>query len=213
VIDGIAWDSNYFLVWDNVDPLSKLSVTYRDPAPNILSAVIIDPGDQIEIKFSVPVAMSDPGLEIWTERNCESFITADLWVDNVENCKAVFQTTTILVLTVNVVASGNVVPGTAIKFNDNVLVQADSLLSDDIKASIQLTRSMELSPVTLTISPPYSLNSCADLVIDLSSIGNLAGKPISTISITYTANSLDTSDTSLQAYIGFAMQDFLKVIN
>lgn len=175
--------------------------------------MIIDPGDQIRVSFSVPVAFEDVEItEFWIERNCSFYIKSDssLWRDQRDgDCVAVFHTSATLVMTVNMFVSASVMEGGEIQFDGGVLKRANSLFSETISATHTLTRGETTSPGTLVISTPESLNSCGDLIIDLSTIGNLAGKPLSNISIAYFATA-DTSDTSLKAYLNVTMQDYLK---
>jgi hypothetical protein len=192
-----------------------LILTYNDPAPDILGAVIIEPGDQIQITFSDPVAINSihDESEFWNERNCSFFITSssNLWRDGFEgDCRALFHTAAVLVLTVNFEISYQVVPGNGIAFNDDLLRRANSLFSKDIGGDlIKLTRASVLDPGSLVISSPDTLSLCSNLIIDLSSIGNLDGKNITSIEIQYVATP-DSSDIALRKYIELTKVNYIE---
>ncbi|KAL3898975.1 MAG: hypothetical protein SGCHY_002370 [Lobulomycetales sp.] len=205
-IDSIDWYLNYYLD-------SPLAITYLDPAPSVVSAEIVSPGDQIVIIFDVSVALTS-GENLWQDRNCSFFVSdsSNLWRDGFEDdCTAIFRTKKTLVFTFSAAVTESnstaLLPGSSFEFISSV-IERETSFSNSVQGIAALSRSSGLtSTAILVINSPYWMNSCSNLRIDVSAIGNLAGRSISAAEISYIAAN-DSSDTSLTAFLGITVLDF-----
>ena len=187
----LSWKNSYYI------GNTPLFLKYEAESPPISSVSLSKPGNIIDVVFNSAIFSSI--VSIWSSQNCSLYFSGKLWRTGIDSdCTAMFVKDTILRLKLDSAISYP--EGSIIYFKTGILQGANALYSQFVSSSFIFPLPSSISYQTVFPTITTALNSCSNLIIDLSNLGNLGSRAISSANISYSTVSPDLSDRALSIY-------------